>query len=80
MLGIFPTARLAADRDLAQSVISSTYWGREDDLDIEYSLVIQQNVNLTSRVWWDLMVILSVTFQVQFLASRHVLFNVGPVS
>ena len=47
---IFPTARLpapeVADRDFAKSVISSTYWGREDDLDIEYSLVFQQNVNL----------------------------------
>ena len=24
---------------LAESVLSSTYWGREDDLDIEYSLI-----------------------------------------
>ena len=31
---------------LAVSAISSTYWGREEDLDIEYSLVFQQNVNL----------------------------------
>ena len=35
---ILLTARLAepevADRDLAESVLSSTYWGREDDLDI----------------------------------------------
>ena len=35
---IFLTARLAApevaDRGLAESVLSSTYWGREDDLDI----------------------------------------------
>ena len=35
-----------ADRDLAESVLSSTYWGREDDLDIEYSLIFQQNANL----------------------------------
>ena len=39
---IFLTARLAApevaDLDLAESVLSSTYWGREDDLDSEYSL------------------------------------------
>ena len=44
------TARLAApevtDRDLAESVLSSTYWGREDDLDIEYSIISQQNANL----------------------------------
>ena len=51
---------------LAESVLSSTYWGREDDL------IFQQNANLmlahwlrrwlninptlphvTSRVWWD---------------------------
>ena len=31
---------------LAESVLSSTYWGREDDLDIEYSLIFQQNANL----------------------------------
>ena len=31
---------------LAESVLSSTYWGREDDLDIEYSLFFQQNANL----------------------------------
>ena len=47
---IFLTARLAApdvaDRDLAESVLSSTYWGREDDLDIEYSIISQQNANL----------------------------------
>ena len=30
----------------AESVLSSTYWGREDDLDIEYSLIFQQNANL----------------------------------
>ena len=46
----FLTARLAApevaDRNLAESVLSSTYWGREDDLDIEYSLIFQQNGNL----------------------------------
>ena len=52
---------------LAASVLSSTYWGREDDLDIEYSLIFQPNANLmladclrdinptlphvTSRVW-----------------------------
>ena len=40
------TARLAApevaDRDLAESVISATYWGREDDLDIEYSLIFHK--------------------------------------
>ena len=42
-LRILLTARLAApevaDRDLAESVLSSTYWGREDDLDIEYSII-----------------------------------------
>ena len=42
----FLTARLAAfevaDRDLAVSVLSSSYWGREDDLDTEYSLIFQQ--------------------------------------
>ena len=44
---------------LAVSAISSTYWGREEDLDIEYSLVFQQNVinpnltHLASHVWWD---------------------------
>ena len=42
-LVIFLTARLAApevaDRDLAESVFSSTYRGREDDLDKEYSLI-----------------------------------------
>ena len=47
---IFLTARLAApqvaDRYLAKSVLSSTYWGREDDLDIEYLLIFQQNANL----------------------------------
>ena len=47
---IFLTARLAAtqvaDLDLAESVLSSTYWGREDDLDIEYSLIFQRNANL----------------------------------
>ena len=31
---------------LAESVLSSTYWCREDDLDIEYSLIFQQNANL----------------------------------
>ena len=31
---------------LAESVLSSTYWGRDDDLDIEYSLIFQQNANL----------------------------------
>ena len=31
---------------LAESVLSSTYWGREEDLDIEYSIIFQQNVNL----------------------------------
>ena len=31
---------------LAESVLSSTYWGREDDLDIEYSLIFQPNANL----------------------------------
>ena len=49
-MSIFPTARLAAlevaDRDLTESVIPTTYWGRKDDLDIEYSLIFQQNVNL----------------------------------
>ena len=30
---------------LAESVLSSTYWGR-DDLDIEYSLIFQPNANL----------------------------------
>ena len=40
---IFLTARLAA-LDLA--VLSSTYWGSEDDLDIEYSLIFQPNANL----------------------------------
>ena len=43
-------ARLAApevaDRDPAESVSSSTYWSREDDLDIEYWLIFQQNANL----------------------------------
>ena len=29
----------------AESVLSSTYWGREDDLDIEYSLIFQLNAN-----------------------------------
>ena len=47
---IFLTARLAApevaDQDLAESVLSSTYWGREDDLDIEYSFIFHQNANL----------------------------------
>ena len=47
---IFLTARLAdpevADGDLAESVLSSTYWGREDELDIEYSLILQRNANL----------------------------------
>ena len=42
MIYISLTPRLAAlevaDRDLAESVLSSTYWGGEDDLDIEYSL------------------------------------------
>ena len=31
---------------LAESVLSSTYWGREDDLDIEYSLIFQPNASL----------------------------------
>ena len=31
---------------LAESVFSSTYWGSEEDLDIEYSLIFQQNANL----------------------------------
>ena len=31
---------------LAESVLSSTYLGREDDLVIEYSLIFQQNANL----------------------------------
>ena len=31
---------------LAESVLSSTYWGREDDSDIEYSLIFQPNANL----------------------------------
>ena len=31
---------------LAESLLSSTYWGREDDLDIEYSLIFQQNAKL----------------------------------
>ena len=31
---------------LAESVLSFNYWGREDDLDIEYSLIFQQNANL----------------------------------
>ena len=31
---------------LAESVLSSTYWGREDDLDIEYTLIFQPNANL----------------------------------
>ena len=31
---------------LVESVLSSTYWGREDDLDIEYSLIFQPNANL----------------------------------
>ena len=31
---------------LAESVLSSTYWGREDDLDIEYSLIFQPDANL----------------------------------
>ena len=31
---------------LAESVLSSTYWGREDELDIDYSLIFQQNANL----------------------------------
>ena len=35
-----------ADRDLAESVLSSTYWCREDDLDIEYPLIFQENANL----------------------------------
>ena len=30
---------------LAESVLSSTYWGREDDLDIEYSLIFQPSAN-----------------------------------
>ena len=30
---------------LAESVLSSTYWGREDDLDIEYSLIFQPNAS-----------------------------------
>ena len=30
----------------AESVLSSTYWGREDDLDIEYSLIFQPNASL----------------------------------
>ena len=30
----------------AESVLSSTYWGRGDDLDIEYSLIFQPNANL----------------------------------
>ena len=48
MLLISLAARLAAPEvsDLAESVLSSTYWGREDDLDIEYSLIFQQNANL----------------------------------
>ena len=45
-LCILLTARLAAPevayRDIAESVLSSTYWGREDDLDIEYSLIFQK--------------------------------------
>ena len=48
-LSIYLTAKLVvpevADRDLAESVISSTY-GREDDLDIAYSIIFQQNANL----------------------------------
>ena len=31
---------------LAESVLSSTYWGREDDLDNEYSFIFQPNANL----------------------------------
>ena len=31
---------------LAESVLSSTYWGREDDLGIEFSLIFQPNANL----------------------------------
>ena len=31
---------------LAESMLSSTYWGGEDDLDIEYSLIFQQNASL----------------------------------
>ena len=31
---------------LAESVLSYTYWGREDDLDIEYSLIFHPNANL----------------------------------
>ena len=53
---IFLTARLAApqvvDRDLAESVLSSTYWGREDDLDIEYSLIFQQNATGPLSATW----------------------------
>ena len=45
---IFLTARCSRGRrpSLAESVLSSTYWGREDDLDIEYSLIFQQKANL----------------------------------
>ena len=35
-----------ADRDLAESVLSFTCWGREDDFDIEYSIIFQKNANL----------------------------------
>ena len=31
---------------LAESVLSSTYWGREDDLVSEYSFIFQPNANL----------------------------------
>ena len=42
MLSVFLTAPEIADRELAESVISTTYWGREDDLDVEYSLIFNK--------------------------------------
>ena len=70
---IFLTTRLAApevaDRGLAESVLSSTYWGRENDLDIEYSIIFQQNASLMLasclRRWLNIYPTLThVTFRV----------------
>ena len=81
---------------LAESVLSSTYWGREDDLDIEYSLFFQPNANLMLahclRHWLNINPTLlhetsgemwwelSVILPVKFSATRHVLLNAGQAS
>ena len=62
--------REAVRPSLADSVLLTTYWGREEDLDIEYSLIYQKNVNL----------ILAHSLRCLLNISRLVLFIVGLVS